>query len=81
MANKECWCDDESKTETKTCVVYSTAETRLMDPYWRKAECPIHKPKGIRSILICGACKFVCDKCLAIGWISLAGTGGGGSHL
>lgn len=75
----QCWCRDETKTETKTCVVCSTVVTRLMDEFWRKHKCPIHKPIGFRSIMICGECKFLCDECISVGWISTAGTGGGDS--
>ena len=77
MEEGRCWCDDVAKTECKTCIVCSTTVTHLMGPYWRKLECPLHKLNGFRSILICGPCKFVCDECVAIGWVSTAGTGGG----
>lgn len=55
--------------------VCSITVTQLMNPFWRERTCPFHHPEKV--IFICGPCKFVCDACRAIGWVSTAGTGGG----
>lgn len=73
----ECWCEDKTKEETKTCVVItcSRSVTRLLEESERKLMCPYHNP--IKPVLFCGQCKYVCDECIDIGWVSLDGTGGG----
>lgn len=70
-----CYCEDETKTKRKTCVICKEMSEQLMDKAERYWDC--HR----EIINICGLSEFVCNDCKTEGWYSTAGWGGGTQHI
>lgn len=73
IENKElemdCYCDDESKTKIKECVICGKEADQLMNKNERYWDC--HKI----ILNTCGLSEYVCGDCKTLGWYSTAGSG------
>jgi hypothetical protein len=66
-----CWCFDELKEQTDSCIICNKSQTIRMHEFTRKAQCPLHSQIGYLLY-----CKFLCLDCSSMGWKAKSAPGG-----